>query len=132
MDIKKLDISLLLLISVIAFGSLGYHYFEDMTFFDAFYQTIITITTVGFSEIKPLSTEGRTITIFIIVTGIGSVTYSLGQLVGILVEGELGKFFGRKKLAKQIADLVGSAKLSVTNCRPITSILSLSKKTCQL
>jgi voltage-gated potassium channel len=105
MDIKKLYISLLLLISVIAFGTLGYHYFEDMTFFDAFYQTIITITTVGFSEIKPLSTEGRTITIFIIVTGIGTVTYSLGQLVGILVEGELGKFFGRKKLAKQIADL---------------------------
>jgi voltage-gated potassium channel len=105
MDIKKLYISLLLLISVIAFGTLGYHYFEDMTFFDAFYQTIITITTVGFSEIKPLSIEGRTITIFIIVTGIGTVTYSLGQLVGILVEGELGKFFGRKKLAKQIADL---------------------------
>lgn len=105
MDIKKLYISLLLLISVIAFGTLGYHYFEDMTFFDSFYQTIITITTVGFSEIKPLSIEGRTITIFIIVTGIGTVTYSLGQLVGILVEGELGKFFGRKKLAKQIADL---------------------------
>ncbi len=105
MDIKKLYISLLLLIGVIAFGTLGYHYFEDMTFFDAFYQTIITITTVGFSEIKPLSTEGRTITIFIIVTGIGTVTYSLGQLAGILVEGELGKFFGRKKLAKQIADL---------------------------
>ncbi len=105
MDIKKLYLSLLLLISVIAFGTLGYHYFEDMTFFDSFYQTIITITTVGFSEIKPLSIEGRTITIFIIVTGIGTVTYSLGQLVGILVEGELGKFFGRKKLAKQIADL---------------------------
>jgi voltage-gated potassium channel len=105
MNVKKLYISQLLLMSVIAFGTLGYHYFEDMLFFDAFYQTIITITTVGFSEIKPLSTGGRTITMFIIVTGIGTMTYSLGQLVGILVEGELGKFFGRKKLAKQIADL---------------------------
>ncbi|MFO8083364.1 MAG: NAD-binding protein [Desulfobacterales bacterium] len=105
MEFKKLYLSFLLLMGVIAFGTLGYHYFEDMTFFDAFYQTIITITTVGFSEIKPLSTQGRTITIFIIVTGIGTVTYSLGQLISILVEGELGKFFGRKKLAKKIADL---------------------------
>lgn len=105
MEIKKLYLSLLMLIGVVAFGTLGYHHFEDMTFFEAFYQTIITITTVGFSEIKPLSIEGRMMTIMIIFMGIGSVTYSFGQLVGILVEGELGKFFGRKKLAKQIADL---------------------------
>lgn len=105
MEIKKLYLSLLMLIGVVAFGTLGYHHFEDMTFFEAFYQTIITITTVGFSEIKPLSIEGRMITIMIIFMGIGTVTYSFGQLVGILVEGELGKFFGRKKLAKQIADL---------------------------
>ncbi len=105
MELKKLYISFLLLLSVIAFGTFGYCYFENMRFFDAFYQTIITITTVGFSEIKPLSTEGRMVTIFIIVTGIGTVTYSFGQLVGILVEGELGKFFGRKKLDKQIEEL---------------------------
>ncbi len=96
---------MLMLLGVIAFGTLGYHHFEDMSFFEAFYQTIITITTVGFSEIKPLSIEGRIITIFIIFMGIGTMTYSLRQLVGILVEGELGKFFGRKKLAKQIAGL---------------------------
>jgi voltage-gated potassium channel len=105
MEVKKLYLALLMLMGVILFGTLGYHHFEDMTFFEAFYQTIITITTVGFSEIKPLSIEGRVITIVIIFMGIGTVTYSLGQLVGVLVEGELGKFFGRKKLAKQIADL---------------------------
>ncbi len=105
MEVKKLYLSMLMLLGVIAFGTLGYHHFEDMSFFEAFYQTIITITTVGFSEIKPLSIEGRIITIFIIFMGIGTMTYSLGQLVGILVEGELGKFFGRKKLAKQIAGL---------------------------
>ncbi len=105
MEVKKLYLSMLMLLGVIAFGTLGYHHFEDMSFFEAFYQTIITITTVGFSEIKPLSIEGRIITIFIIFMGIGTMTYSLRQLVGILVEGELGKFFGRKKLAKQIAGL---------------------------
>lgn len=96
---------MVLLGCVIAFGTFGYAYVEDMSLFEAFYQTIITVTTVGFSEIKPLTPQGRFITIIIIVTGIGTVTYSFGQLVKVLVEGELGKFFGRKKLAKQIAEL---------------------------
>jgi voltage-gated potassium channel len=105
MDIKKLYISLILLIGVIAFGTFGYAYLEGMSLFEAFYQTIITVTTVGFSEIKPLTPQGRFLTIIVIVTGIGTVTYSFGQLVKVLVEGELGRFFGRKKLAKQIAEL---------------------------
>ncbi|SDP33000.1 potassium channel family protein [Desulforhopalus singaporensis] len=105
MDYPKLKISLILLFSTIAFGTFGYVIFEDMPVFEAFYMTLITISTVGFSEIKPLTHVGRTITIVIIVLGISLLTYTLGQVARIFVEGELRKILGRRKLEKQIAGL---------------------------
>ncbi|MFC1857576.1 potassium channel family protein [Thermodesulfobacteriota bacterium] len=105
MDFKKLRTSLVLLLGILAFGTIGYAVFEEMSVFDAFYMTLITISTVGFSEIKPLTETGRIITIIVIITGISVGTYTIGMVATIFIEGELGKFFGRKKLEKQIAEL---------------------------
>lgn len=105
MDYPKLRISLLLLIVTIAFGTGGYAIFEGMPLFEAFYMTLITISTVGFSEVRPLSNVGRSITIIIIILGISLLTYTLGQVARIFVEGELRKILGRRKLEKQIAGL---------------------------
>jgi len=105
MDFSRLRISIIFLIIIILFGTSGYHLFEGMPLFDAFYMTLITISTVGFSEIKPLSNVGRIITMIIIVSGISALTYTLGQIAKIFVEGELRKLFGRRKLEKQIATL---------------------------
>lgn len=105
MDYPKLKISLVLLLLTIAFGTGGYVIFEEMPVFEAFYMTLITISTVGFSEIRPLSDIGRGITIIIIILGISLLTYTLGQVARIFVEGELRKILGRRKLEKQIAEL---------------------------
>jgi voltage-gated potassium channel len=105
MDSKKLRYSLLMLIGIIAFGTLGYCFVEHMPLFEAFYMTIITITTVGFAEVIPLSQNGRAITIIIIVLGITAGTYTIGVLVRALVEGELIKIFGRIKVQKQVSEL---------------------------
>jgi len=105
MDYSKLRISLTLLLVVILSGTIGYSFFEGMPVFDAFYMTIITISTVGFSEIKPLSQTGRIVTIFIIVSGISMLTYTLGQVVKVFIEGELRRMLGRRKLEKQISRL---------------------------
>ena len=105
MDYSRIRISLTLLFSIILFGTVGYTVFEHMPVFDAFYMTIITISTVGFSEIKPLSQIGRIITVVVIVSGISVLTYTLGQVAKIFVEGELTKVFGRRKLEKQISEL---------------------------
>ena len=98
MDYSRLRISLILLFTVIFAGTIGYSAFEDMPVFDAFYMTVITISTVGFSEIKPLSQVGRLITVIIIVSGISVLTYTLGQVARIFVEGELQSILGRRKL----------------------------------
>ena len=105
MDMKKLRYSLLMLIGIIIFGTCGYYFVEHMPLFEAFYMTIITITTVGFAEVIPLSQSGRTITVIIIILGITAGTYTIGVLVRALVEGELVKIFGRIKVQKQVSEL---------------------------
>ena len=105
MNFSRLQLSLTLLIAVSCFGTVGYHLIEEMPLFDAFYMTLITISTVGFSEIKPLSPGGRFITVLIIVSGISLLTYFLGQVAKVVVEGELRKVLGRRKLEKQISRL---------------------------
>lgn len=105
MEYAKLRISLFLLLLIILFGTVGYSTFEAMTVFDSFYMTLITISTVGFSEIAPLTQTGRTITVIIIISGISLLTYSLGQVAKIFVEGEIRKLLGRRKLEKHISRL---------------------------
>ncbi len=105
MDIKRLRISFSLLFATMAFGTCGYYFIEGMSIFDAFYMTIITISTVGFAELKPLTPAGRIITIIIIISGITNGAYTIGSIVRMLIEGEIQKVFGRRKLEKQITDL---------------------------
>lgn len=105
MEYSKLRISLIFLFAIFLVGTVGYSTIEDMPLFDAFYMTAITISTVGFSEIKPLSHSGRILTVFIIVSGISVLTYTLSQVAKIVVEGELRKIMGRRKLEKQISEL---------------------------
>ncbi len=105
MNFIYLRTSLMLLCMTLAFGTFGYHFLEDMPFFDALYMTIITISTVGFSEVKTLSTLGRLVTIFIISTGVTLGAYTIGMILRMFIEGELKKTFGRKKMEKQISKL---------------------------
>jgi voltage-gated potassium channel len=94
-----------MLIGIIALGTCGYYFVEHMPLFEAFYMTIITLSTVGFSEVIPLSQTGRSITVIIIILGISVGAYTIGMLVRALVEGELVKIFGRRKVQKQISGL---------------------------
>mgnify|MGYP000485308622 CR=1 FL=1 len=96
---------MVMLVALIAFGTIGYYISEHMSFFDAFYMTIITISTVGYAEIVPLSHAGRALTIVIIILGISVGAYTVGLLVRAFVEGELAKIVGRRIVQKQISSL---------------------------
>ena len=123
MEYSKLKISITLLLTVIVAGTVGYSVFEDMPVFDAFYMTAITISTVGFSEVKPLSDTGRALTVLIIISGISVLTYTLGQVAKIFVEGEISRILGRRKLEKQILKL--SDHYIICGYGRIGSIISL-------
>ncbi|MCU0847603.1 MAG: potassium channel protein [Spirochaetes bacterium] len=102
---RNLKISFILLTSTITFGVLGYHFIEDMTYFESLYMTLITISTVGFQEVKPLGTYGRILTMIIIITGIAILSYTIGNFIKLFVEGEIGRALGRIKQGKRISML---------------------------
>jgi len=94
-----------MLFLTVLFGILAYYYIEGMTISDAVFMTAITMSTVGFGEVQPLSTAGRIITISIIIFGITIAGYTLGNFIRMLIEGEISKTFGRKKVRKAIIGL---------------------------
>jgi voltage-gated potassium channel len=67
--------------------------------------TVITISTVGFGEINPVSDQGRVLTMLVLIMGLGVLGYLVGTLTQILVEGQLLRIMGRKKLERQIQAL---------------------------
>ena len=75
---------------------------EDWGLLDAFYMTVITLTTVGLGEVQPLSPMGKLFTSMLIMAGVGIATYSLSVMVRTVVEGELRRLRGGIKMRKKI------------------------------
>ena len=94
-----------LLLACLTAGTLGYRGIEGWSYFDSLYMTVITIGTVGFQEVHPLSPAGRAFTIFLILGGIGVFTYGFTTMTQIVVEGQLAKAFRRMRMESKIAGL---------------------------
>ena len=94
------------LIAVAVVGTVGYRLF-GMSWTDASYQTVTTITTVGFRELHPFSTGEKWFTIGIIIVGVGAALYTLTIGMQVVVEGHLREFVGRRRMDRKIADMRG-------------------------
>lgn len=88
-------------------GCIGFVVIEGWDVLEALYMTVITLTTVGFQEVHPLSPAGKIFTMFLIVSGVGFILYFLSSTTGMMVEGTLKDVFGRRKLEKQISHMEG-------------------------
>jgi voltage-gated potassium channel len=95
----------LLIALVIVVGTAGYMLIEGWSWFDAFYMTAITITTVGYGEVHPLSTAGRVFTVFISFTGVGAIFYAFTLFMSLLAGGTLLEQWERKRLARMLENL---------------------------
>lgn len=91
--------------SILAIGTLGYMLIEGWPAFDALYMTVITLATVGYGEVHPLSTPGRMYTIILIVLGLGVMGYGVSTVTAFLVEGELTDILGKRKMERKIKNL---------------------------
>ncbi|MDH4226018.1 MAG: potassium channel family protein, partial [Deltaproteobacteria bacterium] len=92
----------LLLLAVGTIGTLGYHYLMGWTFNESLYMTVITLTTVGFSEVRELGEEGRLFTIGLVLTGVGIVAYSITNLAAMVMETEFSQVLWRRRMEKKI------------------------------
>ena len=90
---------------VIVLGTVGYVLIEGWSAFDALYMTVTTITTVGYREVNPLSGAGRAFTIVLILAGVGTLFYVVGNLARFVLEGELRKVFGRYRSGGKVRTL---------------------------
>ena len=93
------------LVLIVIIGVIGYEVIEGWTFLDALYMTVITITTVGFTEVHPLSYAGRIFTIFLIIGGVGGALYILTTVGQYILEGQFGITMGRRRMKAKIAKL---------------------------
>ena len=78
------------LFSLLAFGTAGYMLIQQWDFFDSLYMTVITIATVEFGEVHPLSTAGRIFTIVLTLGGVGTAFYILTSIVQATLDSEFG------------------------------------------
>ena len=90
---------------VFSAGTMGFMLVEGWPFFDALYMTTITLSTVGFQEVHPLSTGGRLVAIALILGGTGSLAYGLSMVTAFIVEGEFKDVLGKRRMEKALARL---------------------------
>jgi voltage-gated potassium channel len=86
-------------------GALGYRVFEGWPLIDSFYMAVITVTTVGFSEVHPLTPGGRFFTAVLALLGVGAITYSFGAITRYLIAGELGGLLGERRMRRLISSM---------------------------
>jgi voltage-gated potassium channel len=103
--LRRLRLSLALLIALVALGTLGYVVIEDYPPLDALYMTVITLATVGFSEVHLLHPAGRLFTIGLIVVGLGVVSAAVGSALELLFGAQLRDVIGRQRMERHLETL---------------------------
>ena len=102
---KQLWIAVICMTSVVLLGTLGFMTIEEISLFQAFWMTMITVLTVGYGDAVPVTQAGKVFALLIIPVGVGIVTYAIGVVAAIIIEGNLFHAVRRKKMDKQIAQL---------------------------
>lgn len=105
--IKRLSWAVGMVSAVIVLGTIGYTLIEGWSLFDSLYMTVITVGTVGFGEVHPLSDAGRLFTVFLILAGVAALGFAIGQLLEFLVEGHLTGMLEVRRMEKLIGALSG-------------------------
>jgi voltage-gated potassium channel len=99
--IRRFQVALTALTLLLLYGTGGYILIERMPLLDAFYMTVITVTTIGFGEIHPLSPTGRIFTVSVIVLGVAAATAAVSESIRITLEPVLWKSIQRRRMERQ-------------------------------
>ena len=88
-------------------GTTGFRLVEGWPLFDAFYMTLITLTTVGYGEVHPLSAQGRMFASFLMLVGVTAVFVSFAIMGETLLRLELADYFGRRRRTRMLQHIAG-------------------------
>ena len=104
--LRRINRAVLALAVVTLLGTVGY-LLLGFTPLEAMYQTVTTVATVGFREVKPLTPAGMVFTMVLIVVGVGTVLYNLGVILEAVTEGHLRQLLERRRMDQRIAAMRG-------------------------
>ena len=99
---KKIRTPILFFGTILTIGIVGYMIIEKYNFSEGLYMTIITLSTVGFGEVKPLSDLGRMFTVVLIILNIGAITYFLTLMSQYIFEGHFFRDYKLHNMEKQL------------------------------
>ena len=102
---KNLYFALAALISILTIGVIGFMFIEEYSVLESFYMTVITLSTVGFKEVRPLSDNGQLFTAFLIISSFGIFAYAISTVTRSVLSGELGTYYKVYRLENQIKKL---------------------------
>jgi len=94
-----------LIVLTLIVGVVGFRVIEGYSFFDAFYMTLITITTVGYQEIHPLSRAGRIFNSFLILFGVSAMFFAVGAMTQTIIELQLHDSYGKRRIKRAIMQM---------------------------
>ena len=100
-----LRLALVLLLATLLGGTVGYMLVEGWDLWDAFYMTVITVSTIGYREVHTLSLAGQVFTVVLIFGGVGTAFYTATQLAAVIVEGGLHRRFEQRRVTRMLDDL---------------------------
>ena len=106
-SIRKILIPFFLLTVIIIIGIIGFMIIEDFGPIEAFYMTMITISTVGFGTVHPFSQAGMIFVSLLIIFSFGIFAYAISTFTNLVVEGVFNDYYNNRKLKKQINKMVG-------------------------
>jgi voltage-gated potassium channel len=104
--VRRIRLAVLALGLVLVGGTIGYVVL-GFDLLSAVYQTVTTVTTVGFREVMPLTRAGEIFTIVLILVGVGTALYAFGVLLDALIEGHLRQYLERRRMEREIARMTG-------------------------
>ncbi|MDO7977181.1 potassium channel family protein [Oceanotoga teriensis] len=123
--LRRIIVSFIVIIFIIIIGTAGYMALEKWTFIDSLFFTLVTLSTVGYSIPDDLSFVSQYFTIFLILSGMTFVIYSLSQITSFIIEGEIKNLLEVRKRMKQISNMnnhfivVGAGKTGFYVCETL-------------
>ncbi|MGH9774575.1 MAG: potassium channel family protein [Candidatus Acidiferrales bacterium] len=100
--LKRTLVILIMVVVLLALGTFGFHVIEGRTWFESFYATMMTVSTIGGEAQEKLSYQGRIFNVILIFAGLLVIGFAVGSFTRAVVEFQLDEFFGRRRLEKEL------------------------------
>jgi len=103
--LRRLAFALVGLVLLLGYGTVGYVLIEGYSFLNALFMTVITVSTVGYEEVRPLDASGKVFTISVIALGVIGFLYTFSTLVELLSSGEWQRHGRARRVQRRLDNL---------------------------